>query len=72
MKTILVCNQKGGVDEPLVADEVSFSSERFGIPVSLYDLDTQVGTLQKTHDKDGERVAVADRPGAFREACRTS
>ena len=45
MKTILVCNQKGGVDKPLVADEVFFSSERFGIPVSLYDLDTQVGTL---------------------------
>lgn len=45
MKTILVCNQKGGVDKPLVADEVSFSSERFGIPVSFCDLDTQGGTL---------------------------
>ena len=45
MKTILVCNQTGGVGKPLVADEVSFSSERFGIPVSFCDLDTQGGTL---------------------------
>lgn len=34
MKTILVCNQKGGVGKSLVADEIAFSFERSGIPVS--------------------------------------
>ena len=43
MKTILVCNQKGGVGKSLVADEIAFSFERSGIPVSFYDLDTQGG-----------------------------
>lgn len=33
MKTILVCNQKGGVGKSLVADEIAFSFERSGIPV---------------------------------------
>ncbi len=28
MKTILVCNQKGGVGKSLVADEIAFSFER--------------------------------------------
>ena len=45
MKTILVCNQKGGVGKSLCADEIAFSFERSGIPVSFYDLDTQGGTL---------------------------
>lgn len=35
MKTILVCNQKGGVGKSLVADEIAFSFERSGIPVSF-------------------------------------
>ena len=53
MKTILVCNQKGGVGKSLVADEIAFSFERSGIPVSFYDLDTQGGTLHETHEADG-------------------
>lgn len=48
MKTILVCNQKGGVGKSLVADEIAFSFERSGIPVSFYDLDAQGGTLHCT------------------------
>ena len=63
MKTILVCNQKGGVGKSLVADEIAFSFERSGIPVSFYDLDTQGGTLHKTHEADGAQVAVVDTPG---------
>ncbi len=47
MKTILVCNQKGGVGKSLVADEIAFSFERSGIPVSFYDLDTQGGTVRE-------------------------
>ena len=57
MKTILVCNQKGGVGKSLVADEIAFSFERSGIPVSFYDLDTQGGTLHKTHEADGAQEA---------------
>ena len=56
MKTILVCNQKGGVGKSLVADEIAFSFERSGIPVSFYDLDTHGGTLP-----------VVDTPGALQE-----
>lgn len=43
MKTILVCNQKGGVGKSLCADELAFSFERTGTPVSFYDLDAQGG-----------------------------
>lgn len=68
MKTILVCNQKGGVGKSLVADEITFSFERSGIPVSFYDLDTQGGTLHKTHEADAAQVAVVDTPGALQEA----
>ena len=52
MKTILVCNQKGGVGKSLVADEIAFSFERSGIPVSFYDLDAQGGTLHCTREAD--------------------
>ena len=67
MKTILVCNQKGGVGKSLCADEIAFSFERSGIPVSFYDLDTQGGTLHKTHEAEGAQVAVVDTPGALQE-----
>ena len=56
MKTILVCNQKGGVGKSLVADEIAFSFERSGIPVSFYDLDAQGGTLHRTQEADGADV----------------
>ena len=31
MKTVLVCNQKGGVGKSLIADEISFAFERDGV-----------------------------------------
>ena len=68
MKTILVCNQKGGVGKSLIADEIAFSFERSGVPVSFYDLDAQGGTLHQTHEVDGAEVAVVDTPGALQEA----
>lgn len=68
MKTILVCNQKGGVGKSLVADKIAFSFERSGIPVSFYDLDAQGGTLYRTREADGAQVAVVDTPGALQEA----
>lgn len=68
MKTILVCNQKGGVGKSLVADEIAFSFERSGIPVSFYDLDAQGGTLHQTNEVKDAQVAVVDTPGALQEA----
>ena len=70
MKTILVCNQKGGVGKSLVADEIAFSFERSGIPVSFYDLDTQGGTLHETHEADaaGKSVVEFDRRGKAAKA----
>lgn len=38
----------------LVADELAFSFERSGIPVSFYDLDAQGGTLHRTTSRDIE------------------
>ena len=35
--------------------------------MSFYDLDTQGGTLHKTHEADGAQVAVVDTPGALQE-----
>ena len=55
MKTILVCNQKGGVGKSLCADEIAFSFE-------------QGGTLHQTQEVDGAEVAVVDTPGALQEA----
>ena len=72
MKTILVCNQKGGVGKSLVADEIAFSFERSGIPVSFYDLDTQGGTLHKTHvRRTPRRLPWWTRRGPCRRRCRT-
>ena len=63
MKTSSVCNQKGGAGEFLVADEIAFSFEQSGIPMSFYDLDVQGGTLHRTHEVNGAEVAVVDTPG---------
>lgn len=68
MQKILVCNQKHSVGKSLVADEIAFSFERSGIPVSFHDLDTQGSTLHKTHEADGSQAGVADTPGALQEA----
>lgn len=65
MKSVLVCNQKGGVGKSLIADELAFSFERSGIPCSFYDLDGQGGTIHVTNDVEGAVVQVIDTPGAL-------
>ena len=65
MKTILVCNSKGGVGKSLIADELAFSFERTGTPMSFYDLDSQGGTIHKTKQDPKAQVAVVDTPGAL-------
>ena len=65
MKTILVCNSKGGVGKSLIADELAFSFERTETPMSFYDLDSQGGTIHKTKQVANAKVAVVDTPGAL-------
>lgn len=68
MKTILICNQKGGVGKSLIADELVFSFERTGIAVAFYDLDGQGGTIHQTNKPEHAEVAIIDTPGALQEA----
>ena len=65
MKTVLVCNQKGGVGKSLIADEISFAFERDGIIANHIDLDQQGGCIHSTEEKEGAVVQVVDTPGAL-------
>lgn len=67
MVNILVCNQKGGVGKSLIADELAFSFERSGIPVSFLDLDAQGGTIHQTSQRDDAEVSIIDTPGALQQ-----
>lgn len=67
MKTILVCNQKGGVGKTLISDELVFALERDNIPHNYFDLDTQGGSLHKQLVQEDAVVQVIDTPGAIQE-----
>lgn len=67
MKTILICNQKGGVGKTLLADEIAFALERDGIPYSFFDLDDQGSAIHKTTENQDAEVQVVDTPGALQE-----
>ena len=67
MVNILVCNQKGGVGKSLIADELAFSFERSGVPLSFIDLDAQGGTVHQTAQREDAQVAVIDTPGALQQ-----
>ena len=67
MKTILICNQKGGVGKTLIADELAFALERDLIPYSFYDLDNQGSAIHKTNNNPNAVVQVVDTPGALQE-----
>ena len=67
MKTILICNQKGGVGKTLIADELAFALERDLIPYSFYDLDNQGSAIHKTTNNPNAQVQVVDTPGALQE-----
>lgn len=66
-KTILICNQKGGVGKTLLADELAFAFEREAIPFSFYDLDGQGGTLHPSVKVAGAQVQIIDTPGALQK-----
>lgn len=67
MKNILVCNQKGGVGKSLISDELAFSFERSGIPISFYDLDSQGGTIHRSREREDAQVGIIDTPGVLQQ-----
>lgn len=67
MKSILICNQKGGVGKTLIADELAFAFERDSVPYNYFDLDTQGGSLHKQHIVENAKVQVVDTPGSIQK-----
>lgn len=66
-KTILICNQKGGVGKTLIADELAFAFDRDLIPYSFFDLDNQGSATHKTNNNPDAKVQIVDTPGALQE-----
>jgi chromosome partitioning protein len=66
MKTILVCNQKGGVGKSTIVDELAFSLDRTGTPYNLFDLDGQGGLIHEAVENPVAEVTLIDTPGALR------
>ena len=67
MKTILICNQKGGVGKTLIADELAFALEKDEIKFSFFDLDQQGGAIHEMHEIEDASVQVIDTPGALQK-----
>lgn len=67
MKTILICNQKGGVGKTLIADQLIFLLEKDNIPYSFIDLDQQGGAIHQPVKNDKAVVRVIDTPGALQD-----
>ena len=65
MKTVLICNQKGGVGKTMIADEIAFAFDRDGIPYNFYDLDGQGGTIHEPTERPDAKVNILDTPGAL-------
>lgn len=67
MKTILICNQKGGVGKTLIADEIAFALDRADIPYNFYDLDNQGGSIHEHIEREDAKFNIVDTPGALRK-----
>lgn len=67
MKTVLICNQKGGVGKTLIADEIVFALQRDEIPYNYYDLDNQGSSIHENIENENAIVQVIDTPGALQE-----
>lgn len=65
MKTVLVCNQKGGVGKTMIADEIAFAFDKSRTPYNFYDLDNQGGSLHGAKEVKNAMVSIIDTPGAL-------
>ena len=65
MKTVLICNQKGGVGKTLIADELAFALERDKIPFNFYDLDDQGSAIHETSENPDAVIQIVDTAGAL-------
>lgn len=68
MKTILICNQKGGVGKTLITDEICWALERDSIIFNVIDLDCQGGLIHDAAKENPDaQVTVVDTPGAMQK-----
>lgn len=63
MKTILVCNQKGGAGKTLCCDLFSDFLTADGIAHNIISLDAQMGALHDPKKEEGAEVTIVDTPG---------
>ena len=66
MKTILFCNQKGGVGKTLLADETAWHFEKLR-NTGFLDLDQQGGAVHESNMKDDQDILIIDTPGALQK-----
>ena len=64
-KTILICNQKGGVGKTWLADELCFMCEKSGIPYSFRNYDPQGGANHQAQEVDNPGLIIIDTPGVL-------
>lgn len=64
MKTVLFCNQKGGVGKTLLADETAFHFEKLR-KTNFMDLDMQGGAIHETKELPEAEIQIIDTPGAL-------
>lgn len=67
MKYILIINQKGGVGKTTIYNELAYSFERSGIPISTYDLDGQGGGTHETSKNPDAEYTLIDTPGHMKD-----
>lgn len=67
MKTILVCNQKGGVGKTLCCDLLCDFLTADGIAHDLVSIDAQKGALHEPKEESGAVCRVVDTPGVLTE-----
>lgn len=67
MKTVLVCNQKGGTGKTTLADEIAFEFDRLNLKYDFYDLDGQGGCIHAGHEVEDAEYGIVDTPGALQK-----
>ena len=63
MKTILICNEKGGSGKTTIAEALSWRFYEEQIPFNYYDLDKQGGAYFADHKEENAIVEIVDTPG---------